>query len=359
MGGGDRGVSGSQSYPAGRCLPRSHHSVSLIAGGTFSPPAYLSVPCASAHPADSCSGSSSAMPCPLGSLTPDPSAGFWAGAVAAVRPSLGLSWGCSPGSEARSPAASSSSSSSSASSSSAGPPGKKLRAATALRPQPRQAAKRSRRSSAWRVLKRGRQAQAGGGRTWPARSPQRCGWPAGRVEGPRPAGRPRPSADPGLRGSALAGEEAVTKDEEGETEETGSRRKVATGNHQVFSRLVAARWGCRGRPGNALRGVLLSLRRLMEPSSLSLGSAAAAATAVPGLAQHSPASSSLHSSAPPVLPASRTPSPRPLPAQDARGHLFTASASDSPVHASPQRRPGDAGGLNSWARYLWRPLLPS
>lgn len=151
------------------------------------------------------------------------------------------------------------------------------------------------------------------------------------MEGPRPAGRPRPSADPGLRGSALAGEEAVTKDEEGETEETGSRRKVARGNHQVFSRLVAARWGCRGRPGNALRGALLSLRRLMEPSSLSLGSAAAAATAVPGLAQHSPASSSLHSSAPPVLPASRTPSPRPLPAQDARGHLFTASASDSPV----------------------------
>lgn len=78
------------------------------------------------------------------------------GRGAAVRPSLGLSWGCSPGSEARSPAASSSSSSSSASSSSAGPPGKKLRAATALRPQPRQAAKRSRRSSAWRVLKRGR-----------------------------------------------------------------------------------------------------------------------------------------------------------------------------------------------------------
>ena len=73
------------------------------------------------------------MPCPLGSLTPDPSAEFWAGAVAAVRPSLGLSWGCSPGSEARSPAASSSSSSSSASFSSAGPSGKELRAATARR----------------------------------------------------------------------------------------------------------------------------------------------------------------------------------------------------------------------------------
>lgn len=103
-----------------------HISLVLIA------PAYLSVPCASAHPADSCLGSSPAMPCPLGSLTPDSSAGFWAGTMAAVRPSLGLSWGCSPGSEARSPAASSSSCSSSASFSSAGPPGKKLRAATAL-----------------------------------------------------------------------------------------------------------------------------------------------------------------------------------------------------------------------------------
>lgn len=183
-----------QSHPAGRCLPRRHHSVSLIARGTSSPPAYLSVPCASAHPADSCLGSSPAMPCPLGSLSPDPSAGFWAGTMAAVRLSLSLSWGCSPGSEALSPAPSSSSSFSSASSSSAGPPGKKLRAATALQIATSAAPGSQAQQALFSLagLKRGRQAKAGGGRTWPTRSPQRCGWPAraGRQGGGAPPSRP-------------------------------------------------------------------------------------------------------------------------------------------------------------------------
>lgn len=40
------------------------------------------------------------------------------------------------------------------------------------------------------------------------------------------------------------------------------------------------------------------------------------------------------------------PSPRPLPALDARGHLFAASVRDSPERESPQRLPGGAGRLN-------------
>lgn len=135
---------------------------------------------------------------------------------------------------------------------------------------------------------------------------------------------------------------------------------------------------CRRRPGSASRGGLRSAvtatlaaaaaagGRSLQPRSMSLGSAAAPAAAAaaaaaagaeaaaPHRAPRSRASSFLPPSAPPAHRAGRTPprasgrapSPRPLPAPDARGHLFAAPARDSPARGSPQRRPGGAGGLN-------------
>ncbi|XP_040299658.1 homeobox protein Hox-A13-like [Herpailurus yagouaroundi] len=102
----------------------------------------------------------------------------------------------------------------------------------------------------------------------------------------------------------------------------------------------------------------MSLGSAAAPAAAAAAAAAAGAeAAAPHRARRSRANSFLPPSAPPVHRAGRTPprasgrapSPRPLPAPDARGHLFAAPARDSPARGSPQRRPGGAGDLNSCA----------
>lgn len=102
----------------------------------------------------------------------------------------------------------------------------------------------------------------------------------------------------------------------------------------------------------------MSLGSAAAPAAAAAAAAAAGAeAAAPHRAPRSRAGSFLPPSAPPAYRAGRTPPrasgrapcPRPLPAPDARGHLFAAPARDSPARGSPQQRPGGAGSLNPCA----------